>query len=67
MAPEVERPVSFTYTNWQDKTTKRRVLPMRIWFGASEYHLGRQWFLRGWDLERTAVRDFAMSGISDWT
>ncbi len=58
--------VSFMYKNYQGETSERKVLPMSLWFGLSSFYSGRQWFLKCWDLEKKAERDFALANIT-WT
>ena len=55
--------IVFNYTNWRGETSIRRVHPQNIWFGESEWHSGAQWFLRGLDLEKNQLRDFALTDI----
>lgn len=44
----------------------RRVLPIRIWYGSTDHHPEPQWFLHAFDIERGAVRDFAMRHVGEW-
>jgi len=58
--------VRVVYTNWRGETAARRILPQSIWFGASEHHPERQWFLDAIDCDRGVLRSFAMKDLSDW-
>lgn len=58
--------LSFRYTNWQGKTAVRHVRPLDIWFGYSEYHKEKQWFLKAIDIEKDAIRDFAFADIKQF-
>jgi predicted DNA-binding transcriptional regulator YafY len=51
------------YTNWKGERRDRRVMPLTLWFGVSEFHNEPQWFIRAMDLERNAMRDFALATI----
>lgn len=58
----------FTYRNHRNEVAERRVLPIRIWFGSTEWHPEPQWFLNACDLDKTTgminlYRDFAMKDI----
>lgn len=47
--------VVLDYTNHAGKRAMRRVVPLNLWFGESEYHpaeIGAQWYLRALDFER---------------
>ena len=64
---ENANPVTFTYKNWQGKTAKRKVFPLQIWFGKTDWHPQQQWFLKAFDFEKANIRDFAIADISGWT
>jgi hypothetical protein len=58
-----ENPLRIDYTNYEGSRRVRSIRPLEVWFGVSPFHTGAQWFLRGYDLERCALRDFAMKDI----
>lgn len=47
------------YTNWRGETARRVIVPIRFWWGHTEWHLHDQWMLHAWDVEKEAYRDFA--------
>lgn len=47
------------YTNWRGETARRTIIPIRMWWGATEWHPEEQWILTAWDVEKDAARDFA--------
>lgn len=51
------------YTNWEGITADRKIQPLHIWFGATEYHKTPQFLLNAIDLDKDAERDFAMNDI----
>ena len=53
----------FKYKNWQGVKGIRNVKPTKIWYGETEFHKGKQWFLKAQDLDRNAERDFALKDI----
>ena len=55
--------VELDYTNWKGERRLRRVLPRELWYGATNYHPEPQWFIRAIDLEKNAVRDFALRDV----
>lgn len=57
-------PLKFHYRNHEGNLATRRVKPIRIWHGKSPWHKGRQWFLRGYDLDRDAERDYALEDVA---
>lgn len=59
-------PARITYKNWKGETAERLVCPDRVWYGETEWHPKKQWFLRAYDVLKDADRDFAMSDILKW-
>lgn len=51
------------YTNWRGQTAVRRLQAINLWFGVTEWHPEPQWLLRAADLDREAVRDFALKDM----
>ena len=58
--------VSIDYTNYKGERKIRIILPQMIWFGHTEHHPEHQWILEAWDLEKNALRSFAMRDIHKW-
>ncbi len=54
------------YTNWKGETGVRRILPIRLYYGKSEFHAGCQWLLEVMDVGRGKRRTFAVNEISMW-
>ena len=59
-------PLSFKYKNWKGKIGVRNVLPIKLWFGHTEFHTEDQWILKAWDLDKKDYRDFAVKDIIKW-
>ena len=57
-------PTALPYTNWRGETAVRSFVPLRLWWGATEWHPEPGWLMRGWDTEKQAERDFALSGFA---
>lgn len=60
-------PVAIDYTNHQGIRGTRRIIPIKMWFGVSDWHLAPQWFIRAVDLDKGESRDFALLKIHGWT
>lgn len=58
--------VEITYTNYRGETSKRKVRPIKIWFGKTEWHPEAQWILDAFDIGKNAERSFALKDIKDW-
>jgi len=55
--------LKFEYTNWEGKKAIRRVRPIEIWYGKTEWHPKSQWFLKATDLDKKEERNFAVKDI----
>jgi predicted DNA-binding transcriptional regulator YafY len=62
-----ERVVRILYTNYKGETAYRNIVPDKIWFGATDWHKEPQWLLDAFDLEKEAVRNFALKDIQKWS
>jgi hypothetical protein len=53
----------FRYKNYRGEVSERTVRPIRVYHGATEWHPAPQWLLEAFDMEKDAVRAFAMADI----
>jgi predicted DNA-binding transcriptional regulator YafY len=58
-----ERQVTIGYTNHRGEHSMRRILPIKIWFGATHWHPQPQWLLKAIDIEKDNYRDFALRDV----
>lgn len=63
--PEGVPAITLGYTNWRGEFARRRVVPIRVWFGSTEWHPEPQSLLRVWDMDKGALRDFALLDIGE--
>lgn len=56
-------PITFVYKNHRGETAQRTVVPKAIWFGSTQWHPKKKWFLSALDTEKSAHRDFALADI----
>ena len=61
-----ERTVQIVYTNYRGETSLRRIVPERIHFARTEWHPEKQWLLDALDIEKNAMRSFALKDIRAW-
>jgi len=66
LTADKEKIVRILYTNYKGTTAVRTIFPERIWFGETEWHSGRQWFLDALDLEKGTQRSFALKDVKSW-
>lgn len=61
-----DKSVRIVYTNYRGETAIRSIVPDRIHFASTEWHPDPQWLLDAFDLEKNAIRSFAMKDIRAW-
>lgn len=58
--------VTIDYTNHRGERQERYVRPIRLEWGANEWHATPQWLLVAHDSEKNAERHFALACIHSW-
>jgi len=66
MSIELKKQVRILYTNYRGETAYRHIVPEKIWFGATQWHSEEQWLLDAHDIEKNALRNFAIKDIEKW-
>ncbi len=66
MGIDSNKVVRILYKNYRGETAYRNILPEKIWFGSTEWHKEEQWRLDAHDIEKDALRNFAMDDIQEW-
>lgn len=61
-----EEVVVIRYTNYRGETAVRRIVPIAIRFGSTQWHPSPQWLLEAFDLDRDAQRSFAVKDVLEW-
>lgn len=65
------RTIWIDYTNYRGERAWREIEPTdarpALWFGHTEWHPQDQWLLAAYDIEKRAVRDFAVASIHAWS
>jgi predicted DNA-binding transcriptional regulator YafY len=60
---KVSRELEFEYCNWEGRKSIRRVRPISVRFGKSEWHPKPQWLMLALDLDKGQEREFAMNDM----
>lgn len=55
--------LEFSYENYKGVVSRRRVRLMGLDYGSNEWYPDDQWFARCYDLNKGAVRSFALAKI----
>lgn len=56
-------PLRFEYKNWEGEIAVRKVEPIKLWYGSTQWHLKDGWLFKAKDLEKDVERDFAVKNI----
>lgn len=60
------KPLTFYYKNWRGEYGYRTVKEPTMWFGSTEFHKEEQWMIKAYDVEKDAIRDFAVNDIIEF-
>ena len=66
MTEQKTPPLKFKYKNWQGEVATRSIIPIKIWYGHTEFHSQDQWLLKAFDVDKKAERDFAVNDILEF-
>lgn len=58
--------VEIDYVNWEGKRSNRRIIPLAINWASNQWHPECQWLLSAVDVDKNAIRYFAMKDILHW-
>lgn len=56
----IQKTIKFKYTNYKGVTSIRTVEPVAIIMAHNEWHPEEQWMLRAYDMDKKAMRSFAL-------
>jgi hypothetical protein len=59
------RAVSFSYMNWKGEMRRRKAVMVAVFWGSNEWHSEPQWLIKGKDLEKDALRTYALKDMRD--
>lgn len=59
--------VVIDYLNHALEQSVRTIIPVNLWFGETKWHPVKQWLLDAIDLDKKAMRTFAVKDIAAWT
>lgn len=61
-----EQVITVRYKNYRGDVALRTIVPIKIWFGSTEFHPHQQWILTVWDCDKQAERDYALCDILEF-
>lgn len=53
----------FGYTNWRGEYAERNAVPLRVYFGSTEWHPEPQWLMEAYDRDKKEKRVFALKDM----
>lgn len=62
-----EAAITVRYKNYRGDVGDRKIIPLGIEYGSTEYHPEKQWLLEVWDLDKRDYRTYALKDIEQWT
>lgn len=62
----VEIPIKVKYKNWKGEIGIRTIIPLSVQYNHTEYHTKNQWLMEVWDVEKDALRTYAMMDIIEF-
>jgi predicted DNA-binding transcriptional regulator YafY len=65
-APDIGAAIRIEYINYRGERSLRLIVPQHCYFAEVDWHPGTQWILDAWDVDKGAVRSFAMRDIQRW-
>lgn len=60
------KPLKFFYKNWKGEYGYRTVHDPIMWYGSTQYHKEPQWMIKGYDVDKDDIRDFAVNDIVEF-
>jgi len=58
--------IKVKYKNYQGNISIRNIIPQNIYYSHTEFHPEDQWLLEVWDVEKDALRTYAMMDIIEF-
>ena len=58
--------IKVKYKNWKGETGIRTIIPKKVWYGHTDYHLENQWLMDVWDVDKNNIRTYAMIDILEF-
>ncbi|MDP3148201.1 MAG: hypothetical protein Q8N83_03630 [Ignavibacteria bacterium] len=58
--------VKICYTNYRGETNFREIIPIKIWFGKTDWHPEEGWLMDVYDINKKAERSLSIKDIKLW-
>lgn len=58
--------IKVIYKNYRGEVGLRRIIPLDIFYGSSEFHKEQQWLMKVWDVDKKDYRTYALRDIQEW-
>jgi len=57
-------PLKFVYKNYKKQFSVRNVIPIRVYWGSTEFHTEEQWLMECFDIDKEANMTFAINDMT---
>jgi predicted DNA-binding transcriptional regulator YafY len=57
--------MKINYTNYKGVNADRNIIPLFLYRGSNKFHPEKQWLLKAWDIDKKAMRSFAVRDIKE--
>jgi len=58
--------IKVKYKNWKGEIGIRTIIPQTIYYGSTNYHTQNQWLMDVFDVDKDALRTYAMMDIIEF-
>ena len=62
---ETHKRVVFDYVNYKGEVSKRDIIVLNKYFGATSYYPNKQWLVEGFDLGKNKLRTFNLDNMTN--
>ena len=63
---EIPIPIKVKYKNWKGEIGIRTIIPQQIHYGCTDYHKENQWLMDVFDVDKDALRTYALMDILEF-
>ena len=58
--------IKVKYKNWKGEISIRNIIPQSIYYGHTDFHKENQWLMEVFDIDKDALRTYAMMDIIEF-
>lgn len=66
MEQDLKQKIRICYTNYKGETAIREIIPIKIWYGSTDWHPEEGWLMDAYDINKKSERSFSIKDIKGW-